>query len=193
MKILSAESPLLASNAEPSAAWLQVTRIRRADLVAERTRTLDLLRTHPDALLRTCRPGHLTGSALVIEPESEQMLLMLHTKLNKWLQPGGHADGDGNLAAVALREATEETGIEGLRVVVPAVDIDIHEVDPPHEGAHLHFDLRFVVLAPAGAAAKGNHESQELRWVDLAELDQLAPDDGLKRLARSALEVVRRF
>ena len=191
MKTLGADSPFLDRNEDPSAAWLQVTRVRRAELVEERTRTLDLLRQHRDALVRTCRPGHLTGSALVIEPDSEQMLLLLHTKLNKWLQPGGHADGDGNLAAVALREATEETGIEGLRVVVPAVDIDIHEVDPPKEDAHLHFDLRFVVIAPPNSVVQGNHESQELRWVDLAELDRLAPDDGLRRLARCAIDLVR--
>ena len=82
---------------------------------------------HPDALWRSCAEGHLTGSALVVDAAAERVLLLFHRKVRRWLQPGGHVDGDANLAGVALREATEETGIEGLRVVVPAIDLDIHE------------------------------------------------------------------
>ena len=154
-------------------------------------RMVALAEGHEDALVRTCRPGHFTGSAVVIDPESERFLLMLHTKLGLWLQPGGHADGEGDLAAVALREATEETGIEHLEVIEPAVDLDIHRVDPPAEDAHEHHDVRFLVLAPAGAEVCGNDESQELRWVDLDELDQLVPDDNSRRMARNALARLR--
>jgi 8-oxo-dGTP pyrophosphatase MutT (NUDIX family) len=150
-------------------------------------RMIELAENHPDALVRTCRPGHFTGSAVVIDPATERFLLMFHSKLQLWLQPGGHADGEGNLAAVALREATEETGIHGLTVIEPAVDLDIHRVDPPKEDAHEHFDVRFLVLAPAGAREQGNEESEELRWVDLAELDTLVPDDNSRRMARAAL------
>lgn len=146
---------------------------------------------HHDALLRTCAPGHLTGSALVLEPVRERMLLLHHRKLQKWLQPGGHADGDGNLAAVALREATEETGIEGLRVVVPAIHLDIHRVEPPNEPPHLHYDVRYLVLAPERAVAVGNDESTALRWVSLDELDALTDEPGLRLLARRALDVAR--
>ena len=82
--------------------------------------------------------------------------MLLHTKLRRWLQPGGHADGDTELAGVALREATEETGIVGLRVLVPAVDLDLHEVDHGDAlGTHLHLDLRFVVVAPGGCGDRG--------------------------------------
>lgn len=150
---------------------------------ADRTRILDLIDQHDDLALRTCRPGHLTGSAFVVDPSRMQCLLLFHTKLQRWLQPGGHADGDTNLAHVALREAEEETGIEGLRVMVPAIDVDIHEVDPPKEDAHLHLDVRFLVIAPAGAEPKGNHESQALRWVSEAELDDFDVDEGLHRMA----------
>ena len=146
---------------------------------------------HPDALLRSCAPGHLTGSALVLEPDRERILLLHHRKLQKWLQPGGHADGEGNLAAVALREATEETGIEGLRVVVPAIHLDIHRVEPPREPPHLHYDVRYLVLAPHGAEAIGNDESTALRWVTLDELDALTDEPGLRTLARRALAVAR--
>ena len=91
----------------------------------------ELLDTRPDPLERHERPGHFTGSALVVHADLERTLVLFHTKLQIWVQPGGHADGDANLARVALREASEETGIEGLKVWPVAVDLDIHEVDPP--------------------------------------------------------------
>jgi len=141
----------------------------------------------PGPLDRTCRPGHLTGSALVVDPSNRRVLVLFHTKLQRWLQPGGHADGDGDLARVALREATEETGIEGLRVVEPAVDLDVHVVEPPAEDVHEHHDVRFLVVAPPGAVPVGNYESEALRWVSADELPALGADEGLLRLARRAL------
>jgi 8-oxo-dGTP pyrophosphatase MutT (NUDIX family) len=152
---------------------------------------IDLLDGHPDALVRTCRPGHLTGSSLVVEAGADRVLVLWHNKARRWLQPGGHADGDGNLAHVAWREATEETGIEGLAVVLPAVHMDIHEFRPPNEDAHLHFDIRFVVLAPAGATMQANHESGGLRWVTEDELVGLGSDPGLLELAAQGLAVAR--
>jgi 8-oxo-dGTP pyrophosphatase MutT (NUDIX family) len=159
----------------------------------DRARILELVDTHEDIAVRTCRPGHLTGSAFVVDPSRDAGLLLFHTKLQKWLQPGGHADGDTNLAAVALKEATEETGIEGLRVVGPAIDVDIHRVDPPAEDAHLHLDVRFLVLAPPGSEPVGNHESQGFRWL---EADELAAGDyeaGLKRMAATAFPLARQL
>jgi 8-oxo-dGTP pyrophosphatase MutT (NUDIX family) len=157
---------------------------------AVRARILAFIDDHPDALLRTCVAGHLTGSAAVVDPARDRALLVLHRKLGRWLQPGGHADGDGDLAAVALREAEEETGIEGLAVIAPAIDVDVHAI--PAIGAdpeHLHLDVRFVVVAPEGAQPVANHESLALRWVGVAELDDpaLALDASTKRLLRAAL------
>lgn len=146
---------------------------------------------HPDALERTCPEGHFTGSALVVEEGTERFVVLHHAKLDKWLQPGGHADGNGNCAGTALREATEETGIEGLRIVRPAVDLDIHEVRPPSEAPHLHLDIRYLVLAPAGSTLVGNHESHELRWVTVDDLDDLDVDEGLRRLAVNGLALAR--
>lgn len=151
-----------------------------------RRRVLDFLDGHPDALDRSCEPGHLTASALVVDPADGRFVILHHRKLGRWLQPGGHADGDDDLAAVALREAQEETGLAGLVVRTPAVDLDVHEVRPPGERPHLHLDLRFVVEAPPGSAAlgppPGNHESHEVRWVDIEDLDGLDVDDSLRRL-----------
>jgi hypothetical protein len=96
------------------------------EAVEAKKRILDFVAAHHEALHRTCLSGHLTGSALVIDAERERTLVLMHAKLGKWLQPGGHADGEGHLATVALDEAEEETGIEGLAVAGPAVDCDVH-------------------------------------------------------------------
>jgi 8-oxo-dGTP pyrophosphatase MutT (NUDIX family) len=176
-----------------SLAWGHVGAVREPDRRHERLVLLRHLRDHPDALERTCRPAHLTGSALVVDPSTRRFLVLHHTKLRRWLQPGGHADGDAALDRVALREATEETGIEGLRVVLPAVDLDVHEVAPPAEEPHLHLDVRFLVLAPPGAREVGNEESTALRWVDPQGLEALAPDEGLRRLAGRGLRLLDRL
>jgi 8-oxo-dGTP pyrophosphatase MutT (NUDIX family) len=150
---------------------LALAQIRAADLdhpdsEAARKRIQAFCAKHSDALHRSCLEGHLTGSALVVDPQRKQALLLHHAKLDRWLQPGGHADGDGNLAAVALKEASEETGIPGLRVVSPAIDIDVHHIPARgDEPEHLHLDLRFLVLAPAGAEPAHNHEALGARWV----------------------------
>ena len=182
----------LAPRADLGVALDQLGAARLEDPSAEAARgqVLALAREHPDLLDRRCRPGHLTGSALVVEEGTGQVLVLWHRKLQRWLQPGGHADGDGDLAHVAWREATEETGIEGLRVVVPAVHVDVHEVRPPGEDAHLHLDVRFCILAPAGAEAIGNHESEALRWVAPDELPSLGADEGLLALASAASRVL---
>jgi 8-oxo-dGTP pyrophosphatase MutT (NUDIX family) len=158
---------------------------------------------HPDALHRTCRDGHLTASALVVDATARRALLMHHRKLDKWLQMGGHADGDGDLAAVAQKEAFEESGIAGLTLANGGapVDLDVHEVRPPshtaHEGKHseqphLHLDVRFVALAPAGCVATGNDESHEVRWVDLGDLARTHEEAGMRRLAAAARSLLSR-
>lgn len=195
-ELLGADDPRLAVTRDPAASR---RRLRDALLVgdrtAERDRVLELLDAHGESLAdRTTAPGHLTGSALVVDEAGERVVVLLHAKLRRWLQPGGHADGDHELAGVALKEASEETGIEGLRVLVPAVDLDVHAVDHGDDlGLHLHLDLRFVVVAPADAAIRGNHESLDLRWVDLDELAELADEEGLVRLARAGLAAYREY
>lgn len=184
----SAGDPLLVPSAELAVAEAHVRAIPPGDAAREafRTRTLDLLATHPDALERTCEPGHITGSALVVDPATRRVLVLLHAKLRIWVQPGGHADGDAALPGVALKEAGEETGIAGLRVATPALDIDIHPIPPPH-GPVLHHDLRYLVVAPPGAEPVGNHESLDIAWARLDELDRYGVDDSTHRLARTGL------
>lgn len=194
-ELLAADDPLLApsSDLEMAIAALAAAVVEGPDPEAHRREVAAFVADHPDAALRSCRLGHLTGSALVVDATADRTLLMLHRKLGRWFQPGGHADGDTNLARVALREASEETGLVGLRVVVPAIDVDVHEVRPPREEPHLHLDTRFLVVAPPGAVETANEESLALRWVGEGDLDRLDPplDPSTRRLIRRGLEVGR--
>ena len=138
-----------------------------------------------DAHRRSCRPGHLTASALVVDESLERVVLLHHRKLGKWLQPGGHCDGDANLGGVAWREASEETGLDGLELVPRLIDLDIHDIPArPGEPAHRHLDSRFLVVAPFAAEPRINHESRDVRWFALAEARDICEDDSLDRLLR---------
>ncbi len=157
-----------------------------------RKRILEFLQTHPDALHRSCSTGHLTGSALIVDNSRNKVLVMLHKKLNIWLQPGGHADGEGYLSNVARREAYEETGIRGLRLLTPGIDCDIHRIPKfKKEEQHFHYDTTYLLLAPEAATIKRNHESIDMRWVTLEELHELTQEERLLRLARVGISLAR--
>lgn len=154
-----------------------------------RARVLDLCAGSRDPLERTTLPDHLTASAVVVDA-ARGALLLRHRKLRRWFQPGGHVDGDGNLLAAAVREAEEESGLVGLRAVLPAVDLDVHDVHYPDGSFHVHHDLRFLLLAPADAEASPNHESTGLSWVrGPADLDLLGADPSTRRLVARGLAV----
>jgi len=131
--------------------------------------------------------AHLTGSAFVISHDGQRVLLLHHRKLNRWLQPGGHADeGESSGEAVALREAREETGIRGLALHPRAprpLDVDVHDIPArPAEPAHQHLDLRYLVVAPAGAAHRpAPREARVTQWFAWTELPGLDLDPGLVR------------
>ncbi len=174
-------------------------RIRARTLVADarldpaldavRTRVLALCDAPADPLDRATLPDHLTASTVVVDARRGALLLR-HRKLGRWFQPGGHVDGDGNLLAAACREAQEETGIWGLVPVLPAVDLDVHDVAYPDGSFHIHHDLRFLLLAPVGSEAAPNHESTGARWVrDAGGLDRLDADESTRRLVWRGLEV----
>ncbi|MBA3975346.1 MAG: NUDIX hydrolase [Candidatus Solibacter sp.] len=149
-----------------------------------RVRILEFVRGHEDCFERSQRAGHVTGSAWIVDTKRTRALLTHHAKLNKWLQPGGHCDGDGDVARVALREAQEETGIQHLRVWGDAIfDVDAHEIPARgEEPAHVHYDIRYLIEAPADAPLVVSDESHELVWVALEDVEKLNTDASVLRM-----------
>ncbi|MBI5766221.1 MAG: NUDIX hydrolase [Verrucomicrobia bacterium] len=144
---------------------------------------------HADCLLRSCAPGHLTGSAWIVSPDRRRTLLTHHHKLDKWLQLGGHADGDGDLLAVALREAREESGLTRLRAVSAEIfDCDRHLIPARKtEPEHYHLDLRFMIEADPDEPLIISSESKDLAWVEMTRVTALNPEESMARMVRKTL------
>ncbi|MEU9352788.1 NUDIX hydrolase [Streptomyces griseoloalbus] len=144
---------------------------------------LDHLAAHPDGMWKACHEGHVTASALVVDPERGRVLLTLHRKLRMWLQMGGHCEpGDASLAAAALREATEESGIAGLTLLAGGpVRLDRHPIPPP---CHWHFDVQYAAVAAPDAAHAISEESLDLRWFSYEEVAEVA-DASVLRLVEA--------
>ncbi|HCK40876.1 MAG TPA: NUDIX hydrolase [Planctomycetaceae bacterium] len=157
-----------------------------------------LVESAPDCFQRTCRPGHITGSAWVLSHDRTKCLLLHHRKLDRWLQPGGHADGQTEIQQVALREAEEESGLTQLALLgdcqdlVP-LDIDVHKIPARFdaagnmtEDAHEHHDIRFLVVAGANQELVLSEESHDLRWFTNQEVLQVTQEESVLRMMRKA-------
>ena len=142
------------------------------------------VRQHPDCFERSCLEGHITGAAWVVTPQRDRVCLVHHRKLDRWLQPGGHADGETDVAQVALAEAREETGLSGLRLVSDLpLDVDVHRI--PARGdvpAHLHHDIRFLVEAPGDQAPVVSDESHAVAWFPVEDIPHRFPEPSLLRM-----------
>jgi 8-oxo-dGTP pyrophosphatase MutT (NUDIX family) len=134
---------------------------------------------------RALPAGHVTASAWIVDPGRAQAVLLHHRKLERWLQLGGHVDGDPDVRRAALREAREESGLRTLRLIAEDIyDIDVHRI--PARGAeeeHDHYDLRFALEADPREPLVRNEESHDVRWIALNDLETYAIDDSVRRLA----------
>ena len=162
-----------------------------SDVVA---RFVDFLDRNPNAFERSLPTGHVTGSAWLVDASESRVLLTHHKKLNKWIQLGGHADGDSNVLRVAMREAKEESGLRSIEPVsLQIFDVDVHQIPArPNEPEHLHWDVRYALRAAGSEPPSLSDESFELRWVDVAGLDRIAPEESMLRMAAKWLSRTRR-
>lgn len=161
-----------------------------------RDRTLRLLEIGPATLRRAHLSGHITASAVIVSADRTNVLLCLHGRINKWVQVGGHCEpSDMTLAEAALREATEESGIDGLVIDPTPIDIDIHPVNCKVGPTH-HYDVRFVITAPDGAIEQVSEESHALGWFSphalpapLASATESVVQAAMQRLQNGARHV----
>lgn len=170
-------------------ASIQAYRDRFPGEQATAGRFLEKVSLEPDCLYRDNRAGHLTASAWVLDASGTRVLLMHHRKLNRWLQPGGHADGDPDLQAVARREVEEETGLADLSLSESGIfDLDIHRIPARGDFAeHDHFDVRFLFKAPESAQLVANHESYEVAWVSLDLTEPRLQEASLARMVSKSI------
>lgn len=176
---------------------------RYADRHVDESETVErirsLLRTRERAFHRDCfDPGHITSSAWIVSRERGDFLLTHHRKLERWLQLGGHTDGEADVLASALREAEEESGLSGFEALPrggsPVIlDVDVHEIPAfGSEPAHEHHDIRFLLaVSDAEPIVVPEAESHAVRWFAVGDH---APDfarpplgeESLTRMARKA-------
>jgi 8-oxo-dGTP pyrophosphatase MutT (NUDIX family) len=141
------------------------------DEAGYRARAIGFVNAHTDCFHRHLWPMHVTGSSWVVCPDRERVLMLHHRKHDQWFQPGGHADGDADILRVALRETSEETGLDPSHIQLlheDIFDVDIHDIpaigdEPPHG----HIDIRFLVEIDDRLEIPGNDESHDVIWVDL--------------------------
>lgn len=144
---------------------------------------------HPDCFQRYHLPGHITGSAWIVNHSRSKVLLVHHAKLNRWLQPGGHADGEEDIINVALREAQEETGVKNFQLLSPTIfDVDIHPIPArPDFPAHDHYDIRFLFQADDADPLIVSEESHDVRWIELGRLAEFNAEDSIQRLGQKLI------
>lgn len=157
-----------------------------ANEAAMTAEVIAFVEAHEDCFERSCREGHLTGSAWVVDPARECVVLTHHRKLGRWLQLGGHADGEADLLGVALRETREEAGLTRLRPVRETLfDVDRHRIPARGElPEHWHLDLRFLIEADPAEPLVISDESHDVAWVPLREVGRLNPAESMLRMVR---------
>ncbi|MDR1236267.1 MAG: NUDIX hydrolase [Holosporaceae bacterium] len=148
--------------------------------IADRAKMLDFLNSHEDCFERSLSIGHFTGSCWLINRDGTKFLLTLHKKIGRWLQLGGHADGDHDLARVSLKEAREESGLRNIELLSDEIfDIGVHLIRE-YRGipTHYHYDVRFLLKTiDNDEDIQISDESDDLRWFEKASV--LPSDSGI--------------
>ncbi len=165
---------------------------RHPDEVEVITQFTDFVKTEEACFERTLAKGHITGSAWVVNADCSEVLLTHHAKLDRWLQLGGHADGDSNVLNVAIKEAEEESGLIDFTHIGPGIfDIDIHPI-PERKGEpeHLHYDVRYVLRANGATDYVVSDESHDLRWVKAEEVKTLTTEPSMMRMVNKWVELL---
>lgn len=148
-------------------------------------RFLNFVRQNKNCCERSLAVGHVTGSAWVVNSSGSHVLLTHHKKLNRWLQLGGHSDGDSDILRVAFREVEEESGLTDLVPLGERIfDIDIHCIPKRKtEEAHLHYDIRFALKASGNEDIAISDESHDLQWVKVEDIEEYTTEESMLRMA----------
>ncbi len=145
-----------------------------------------------DCFERGLQVGHVTGSALVLDSSCRRVLLTHHRKLNKWLQPGGHADGDADIKRVGMREALEETGLPLIKTIMDGLlDVDIHVIPArKDEPEHLHYDCRLLLSSGGPDTFTISDESNDLAWVPMDRISDYTSEASIMRMIEKARKII---
>ncbi|KAF0138162.1 MAG: NUDIX hydrolase [Stygiobacter sp.] len=146
---------------------------------------------NPSCFDRSLLVGHITASAMIVNHERTHSLFTHHTKLNKWLQLGGHSDGDSNTLNVALREAEEESGLKSIIPITENIfDVDAHEIPArKNEPAHIHYDIRFLFKADDNKPLLISSESKDLAWISLDDIERYTTEESVLRMVRKVKQI----
>jgi 8-oxo-dGTP pyrophosphatase MutT (NUDIX family) len=165
-------------------------------------RICGLVETHANCFDRTCRPGHITAAAWILSTDRRRSLLTHHRKLDRWLQLGGHADGQWHVEEVALREAREESGLKQFDIVpidgmLMPFDVDVHDIPARYndngeliEDAHEHHDIRFLMIAHSDDEPSVSDESHDVAWCSPEEVLQRTNEESVLRMLHKAMELI---
>lgn len=169
---------------DPLLDLLEAYAVRHPEESATVSAFQSFVRAEPNCFERSLLIGHITGSGWIVDASGTRTLLTHHRKLNVWLQPGGHADGDSDVLAVAMKECCEETGLDELAPVSTAIfDLDIHPIPARGEvPSHLHYDVRFLIRDSGDGHYTVTEESHDLAWVANAELERYTTEISMMRM-----------
>lgn len=165
---------------------LEDYRRRWPDEEKECDRYIAFVSANEDCFQRSLAEGHVTASAWVVNRAGTHVLLTHHRKLNRWLQLGGHVDGESDVLAGALREVEEESGLAEVAVLGEGIfDLDIHPIPSRgDEPEHFHYDVRFLLQATGSEEFVVSEESHDLAWIKIEEVASVADEESMLRMAR---------